>query len=44
MVRAGSLFDLARMTPDDTDNKTGWTPAQQLRQIYRAIPGLLTMK
>ena len=44
MVRAGSLVDLARMTPDDTDNKTGWTPAQQLRQIYRAIPGLLTMK
>ena len=23
MVRVGSLFDLARMTPDDTDNKTG---------------------
>lgn len=23
MVRGGSLFDLARMTPDDTDNKTG---------------------
>ena len=44
MVRVGSLFDLAHMTPDDTDNKTGWTPAQQLRQIYRAIPGLLTMK
>ena len=44
MVRVGSLFDLAYMTPDDTDNKTGWTPAQQLRQIYRAIPGLLTMK
>lgn len=44
MVRVGSLFDLARMTPDDTDNKTGWTPAGQLRQIYRAIPGLLAMK
>lgn len=44
MVRVGSLFDLARMTPNNTDNKTGWTPAQQLRQIYRAIPGLLTMK
>ena len=44
MLRVGSLFDLAHMTPDDTDNKTGWTPAQQLRQIYRAIPGLLTMK
>ena len=44
MVRVGSLFDLARMTPDDTDSKTGWTPEQQLHQIYRAIPGLLTMK
>ena len=29
MVRVGSLFDLAHMTPDDTDSKTGWTPAQQ---------------
>ena len=44
MVRVGSLFDLARMTPNDTDNKTGWTPAEQLQKIYRAIPGLLTMK
>ncbi len=44
MVRVGSLFDLARMTPNDTDNKTGWTPAQQLHRVYRAIPGLLTMK
>ena len=30
MVRVGSLFDLARMVPDDTDNKTGWTPDGQL--------------
>ena len=44
MVRVGSLFDLAHMTPDDTDSKTGWTPAQQLHHVYRAIPGLLTMK
>ena len=44
MVRVGSLFDLARMTPDDTDNKTGWTPSGQLRHVYRAIPGLLAMK
>lgn len=44
MVRVGSLFDLARMTPDDTDSKTGWTPTQQLHHIYRAVPGLLTMK
>lgn len=44
MVRVGSLFDLAQMTPEDTDSKTGWTPAEQLRHIYSAIPGLLTMK
>lgn len=44
MVRVGSLFDLANMTPDDTDSKTGWTPSEQLRHIYHAIPGLLTMK
>ncbi len=44
MVRVGSLFDLARMTPNDTDSKTGWTPAQQLHHIYRTVPGLLTMK
>ena len=44
MVRVGSLFDLARMTPNDTDNKTGWTPAEQLHHIYRAGPGLLAMK
>ena len=44
MVRVGSLFDLAHMTPDDTDSKTGWTPSKQLRHIYHTIPGLLTMK
>lgn len=44
MVRAGSLFDLAHMTPDEMDNKTGLTPAEQLHQIYRAVPDLLGMK
>lgn len=44
MVRVGSLFDIARMTPEDRDSKTGWTPEEQLRQIYRAIPALLAMK
>ena len=33
MVRVGSLFDLSRMTPNDTDNKTGWTPKEQLYQM-----------
>lgn len=44
MVRVGSLFDLSRMTPDDTDRKTGWSPNGQLRHIYRAIPALLLEK
>lgn len=44
MVRVGSLFDLSRMTPDVTDNKTGWTPIEQLRRVYRAVPALLAMK
>ena len=44
MVRVGSLFDIAHMTPDDKDNKTGWTAKQQLANIYRAVPNLLTMK
>ena len=44
MVRVGSLFDIAHMTPEDVDSKTGWMPAEQLNNVYRAIPGLLTMK
>lgn len=44
MVRVGSLFDIARISPEETDNKTGLTAAQQLQKIYRTIPGLLTMK
>ena len=44
MVRVGSLFDIAHMTPDDADSKTGWTSAEQLHHVYRTIPGLLAMK
>ena len=44
MVRVGSLFDISRMTPENTDNKSGWTASEQLRRIYRAVPELLTMK
>ena len=44
MVRVGSIFDLSHMTPNDTDNKTGWTPREQLHHIYKVVPGLLTMK
>lgn len=44
MVRVGSLFDISRMRPDDTDNKTGWTASEQLQYIYRSVPELLIMK
>ena len=44
MVRIGSLFDLAHIMPDDTDNKSGWTPTEQLHHVYRVVPGLLVMK
>lgn len=44
MVRVGSLFDIAKKLPQDTDNKTGWTAKQQLEKIYRAIPPLMDEK
>ena len=33
MVRVGSLFDLAAVSPEAVDNKTGMTPIQQLANI-----------
>ncbi len=44
MVRVGSLFDLSLISPDEIDNKTGMTPAQQLEKIYRMIPELIEKK
>lgn len=44
MVRVGSLFDMTRVSPDEIDNKTGWTPSEQLEKIYNTIPGLITLK
>lgn len=44
MVRVGSLFDLSRMMPEERDNKSGWTPKEQLHHIYQAIPELLKKK
>ena len=41
MVRVGSLFDLSMVSPDEIDNKTGMTPREQLREIYRAVPELM---
>ena len=44
MVRVGSLFDLAAVSPEAVDNKTGMTPIQQLRRIYETVPGLIEQK
>lgn len=44
MVRVGSLFDIDRISPDETDNKTGWTAKQQLKHIYKRIPELIADK
>ena len=41
MVRVGSLFDLSIMTPNERDNKSGMTPAEQLAKIYEAVPAML---
>ena len=44
MVRVGSLFDIARVSPGEVDNKTGWTAMEQLERIYATIPGLIALK
>lgn len=44
MVRVGSLFDIARMSPEEKDNKTGMTAREQLSSIYNTIPGLIKLK
>lgn len=37
MIRVGSLTDLAHLEKKSVDSKSGWTPAEQLEQIYRAV-------
>lgn len=44
MVRAGSLHDLAKVAPDEIDNKSGLTPKQQLEAITGQIPELILLK
>ena len=41
MVRAGSLLDLSMIAPDDMENKSGLTPAEQLDAIYAAVRPLV---
>ena len=44
MVRVGSLFDLNMMAPDDIENKSGMTPAQQLDKVFEAVRPLITRR
>ncbi len=44
MVRVGSLFDLSLISPNEIDNKSGWTPVEQLEHIYEQIPALVERK
>ncbi len=44
MVRVGSLFDLNMIAPDDVENKSGMTPAQQLERIFEAVRPLVARR
>lgn len=44
MVRVGSLMDLALLTPEERENKSGKTPQQQLSMIYDAVRPLIRMR
>lgn len=37
MIRVGSLFDLSHFKTNTIDQKSGWTPGQQLTHIYEAV-------
>ena len=44
MVRVGSLFDLNMLAPDDVENKSGMTPAQQLDKVFEAVRPLIVRR
>ena len=44
MVRVGSLMDLDLLAPEETENKSGKTPRQQLTMIYDAVRPLIRMR
>ena len=44
MVRVGSLFDLNVIAPDDVENKSGMTPAQQLDKVFDAVRPLIVRR
>lgn len=37
MIRVGSLFDLSHFKTHTIDQKSGWTPGEQLAHIYEAV-------
>ena len=41
MVRVGSLMDLNVIAPNDVENKSGETPAEQLEAVYAAVRPLI---
>ncbi len=42
MIRVGSLYDLSLLPQEHRDNKTGWTPHQQLSNIFEAVRPAVT--
>lgn len=44
MVRVGSLLDMAAVSPEAVDSKSGMDPFHQLKAIYDTVPGLLELK
>lgn len=40
MVRVGSLVDMAAVSPEEVDSKSGMRPREQLKAVYEAVPGL----
>lgn len=44
MVRVGSLFDIAQISPQEADSKSGMAASEQLRRVYNTVPGLIELK
>ncbi len=44
MIRVGTLTDAALLEPDETDNKLGMSPAEQLQAIFAQTRSLAAQK
>ena len=40
MIRVGSITDMSMVKETHVDNKSGWTPVQQLQAIFKTVPAL----